>query len=91
MNCAIEIYPKRKIGCIDRNIYGHFIEHLGRCVYGGIYEKDSLLSEENNLRKDVLEAVKKVMFRFSDGQAEILLQTIDGWHREKRPKRFNSP
>lgn len=39
-------------------IYGNFVEHLGRCVYGGIYEKGSPLSDEKRFRKDVMEAVK---------------------------------
>ena len=50
---------ERRIGKIDKNIYGHFIEHLGRCIYGGIYEEESPLSDEDGFRKDVLEAVKK--------------------------------
>jgi hypothetical protein len=35
----IKIDFDRQIGKIDRNIYGNFIEHLGRCIYGGIYEE----------------------------------------------------
>ncbi len=33
----IKVDTERQIGKIDPNIYGHFIEHLGRCIYGGIY------------------------------------------------------
>jgi alpha-N-arabinofuranosidase len=48
----------RRIGPVDRRIFGHFIEHLGRCIYGGIYEEGSPLSDERGFRRDVLEAVR---------------------------------
>ncbi|GCE09794.1 alpha-N-arabinofuranosidase [Dictyobacter aurantiacus] len=54
----IKIDTARRTGTIDRNIYGGFIEHLGRCIYGGIYEEGSSLSDEHGFRKDVMEAVK---------------------------------
>ena len=38
-SARIKIDFDRQIGKIDRNIYGNFIEHLGRCIYGGIYEE----------------------------------------------------
>ncbi|MBN2213792.1 MAG: alpha-N-arabinofuranosidase [Bacteroidales bacterium] len=57
-NARIKIDTDRKIGEVDRNIYSNFVEHLGRCVYGGIYEPGSPLSDRDGFRKDVLEAVK---------------------------------
>jgi alpha-L-arabinofuranosidase len=57
MNC-IKIDPERVAGMIDRNIFGGFTEHLGRCIYGGIYEPGSPLADKDGLRKDVLEALK---------------------------------
>src|SRR5258705_1999013 len=48
----------RRIGTVDRRIFGNFIEHLGRCIYGGIYEEGSPLSDAAGFRKDVLEAVR---------------------------------
>ncbi|MGQ9515376.1 MAG: alpha-N-arabinofuranosidase [Thermoproteota archaeon] len=38
----ITIDPKDEIGEINHNIYGHFIEHLGKCIYGGILKGDKL-------------------------------------------------
>lgn len=49
---AIDI--RRKIDAIDKNIYGGFIEHLGRCIYGGIYEPGSPLSDEKGFRTHIL-------------------------------------
>jgi alpha-N-arabinofuranosidase len=48
----------RRIGTVDRRIFGHFIEHLGRCIYGGIFEEGSPLSDERGFRRDVMEAVR---------------------------------
>ncbi len=48
-------------GTISRYIYGHFSEHLGHCIYGGIYVgKDSPVPNENGIRKDVVEAMKAI-------------------------------
>lgn len=49
-----------KTGKINDNIYGHFIEHLGRCIYGGIYDESSPRSDRRGFRQDVIEAVKKI-------------------------------
>ena len=55
----ISIDRKRSQGTISRYIYGHFAEHLGRCIYGGIFVgKDSPIPNENGMRKDVVEAMK---------------------------------
>ena len=41
-------------------LFGNFAEHLGRMIYGGIYEEGSPLSDPNGFRKDVMEAVKRL-------------------------------
>ncbi len=46
---------------IDKNIYGNFAEHLGRCVYEGLWVgKDSNIPNVNGMRKDVVQALKKM-------------------------------
>ena len=47
---------------INRNIYGHFAEDLGRCIYGGFYvgEGNNKISNKNGIRLDVVEALKKM-------------------------------
>ena len=55
-NARIKVDIERQKGEIDRNIYGNFVEHLGRCIYGGLYEPGSPLSDEKGYRRDVLEA-----------------------------------
>ena len=46
---------------INKNIYGHFAEHLGRCVYGGIWVgEDSPIPNTRGIRNDVIEALKEI-------------------------------
>lgn len=46
---------------IDKNIYGHFSEHLGRCIYGGIYVgEDSDIPNVEGMRLDVIEALRRM-------------------------------
>ena len=42
----IAVDPARPVGDLDRNVFGGFIEHLGRCIYGGIFDEGSPLSAE---------------------------------------------
>ncbi|MBN1997031.1 alpha-N-arabinofuranosidase [candidate division KSB1 bacterium] len=90
-NARIKIDTDRVIGKIDKNIYGNFTEHLGRCIYGGIYDPDSKLSNEMGFRKDVLEAARGLnisLLRWPGGNF------VSGYHwedgigpRELRPER----
>lgn len=45
---------------LDRRIFGSFVEHLGRCVYGGIYEPGHATADENGFRGDVLELTREL-------------------------------
>ncbi|GAH74492.1 unnamed protein product, partial [marine sediment metagenome] len=46
---------------INRNIYGHFAEHLGRCIYEGIWVgEESQISNTRGIRNDVIEALRKI-------------------------------
>ena len=57
----ITVNPDRSIGTINRNLYGHFSEHLGRCIYNGIFVgKDSPIPNVNGMRADVVEALKAI-------------------------------
>ena len=58
MKCSINI--KRKLGRRNEMIYGHFIEHFHRQIYGGVYDPGNPLSDEDGLRKDVLEAMRGI-------------------------------
>ncbi len=46
---------------INKNIYGHFSEHLGRCIYDGFWVSDtSTLAKKDRIRLDIVEALKKI-------------------------------
>ena len=53
------INPNQKISKISKDIYGHFSEHLGRCIYEGMFVgEDSPIPNVNGMRIDVVEALK---------------------------------
>jgi alpha-N-arabinofuranosidase len=60
MSNRISIDLERTIAPIDPNIFGGFAEHLGRCIYGGIYEPDSPHADKDGIRTDVLAALKRL-------------------------------
>jgi len=67
------------IGEVDKRIFGSFIEHLGRAVYGGIYQPGSPFADENGFRKDVLELIKDIdvpVIRYPGGNF------VSGYHWE---------
>src|SRR6478609_7963232 len=47
---------------INKNIYGHFAEHLGRCIYGGFYvgEGNTTIPNQKGVRTDIIDALKKL-------------------------------
>lgn len=59
-HASLTINKEYKIGEIDKRIYGSFIEHLGRAVYGGIYEPGHPTADEMGFRKDVIALVKEL-------------------------------
>ena len=54
----IKIDTDRVIGEVHPHLFGNFAEHLGRCIYGGIFEEGSPLADEEGYRKDVMQAVR---------------------------------
>ena len=56
----IKIDIDRAIGDVDPNLFGNFAEHLGRCIYGGIYDEGSPLSDDHGYRKDVMDATRQL-------------------------------
>ena len=54
----IKIDTDRVIGEVDPLLFGSFAEHLGRMIYGGIYDEGSPLSNADGFRTDVMKAVK---------------------------------
>jgi alpha-N-arabinofuranosidase len=59
-NAKVIIDRNYMIGTIDDRIYGSFLEHIGRCIYGGIYDPGNRLSDEQGFRKDVLALIREL-------------------------------
>lgn len=79
---------------INSDLYGHFIEHLGNCIYGGLWVgKDSNIPNYKGLRLDVLEAIKKLeppVLRWPGGCFADQYNWRDGiGPKEQRQKIFN--
>jgi alpha-N-arabinofuranosidase len=93
IRATLRIDPERQLGTIDPNVYGYFIEHFPKCVYGGIYDEGSSLSDGEGMRKDVLEAARKLrvtQLRWPGGNF------VSGYHwqdgvgpKQDRPARFD--
>jgi alpha-N-arabinofuranosidase len=80
---------------INKNIYGHFSEHLGRCVYDGFWVGgDSAVPNTRGIRKDVVEALKKIqipVLRWPGGCFADEYHWKEGiGPRDKRPKMLNT-
>ena len=57
---TINVDPLQVIDQVSPMIFGGFMEHLGRCVYQGIYDPDSTLADEDGFRKDVMAALNEL-------------------------------
>ena len=81
------------IGKIDPRIYGSFIEHLGRAVYGGIYEPGHPTADKNGFRRDVMEMVRKLdvpVVRYPGGNFVSGFNWEDSiGPRSERPRRLD--
>ena len=60
MKAKITLAGELKIGEIDRRVFGSFIEHLGRAVYGGIYEPGHPMADEDGMRLDVIKMINEL-------------------------------
>ena len=62
MNATVRIDTRRSIGPVDPRLFGGFVEHLGRVVYGGLYDPESRVADEHGWRADVLAALRHLGF-----------------------------
>ena len=92
-SARIKIDVDRTIGEVDPLLFGNFSEHLGRMIYGGIYEEGSPLSDLNGYRKDVMEVVKKLnvsILRWPGGNFASGYNWKDGiGPKDQRPVRLD--
>ncbi|MGD0113495.1 MAG: hypothetical protein ABSD48_16685 [Armatimonadota bacterium] len=87
----IKIDLGHRLGTIEPKLYGMFIEHLGRCIYGGIYDPESPQADDTGVRLDVLEAARGLhvpILRWPGGNFVSGYHWLDGvGPKEQRPTR----
>ncbi|KAI6828809.1 putative alpha-L-arabinofuranosidase [Hortaea werneckii] len=91
---SLSVYPRHKLNKINENIYGGFTEHMGRCIYGGLYDPtnpNKELIDSNGFRKDVIEAMKELnvpVVRYPGGNFCATYHWMDGvGPKEQRPRK----
>lgn len=57
---TVRIDPAFRVGPLNRRLFGSFVEHMGRCVYTGIYEPEHPTADEHGFRGDVAELVREL-------------------------------
>ena len=86
----ISVDSRRAIAPLDRNLFGSFLEHLGRAIYEGIYEPGSNLADANGFRKDVMDEVRQIgvpIIRYPGGNFVSGYHWLDGVGPKKdRPR-----
>lgn len=89
----IAIDPAFEVGAIDRRLFGSFVEHLGRCVYDGIYEPGHAAANPDGFRTDVLDLVGELgvsTIRYPGGNFVSGYRWEDGiGPKDQRPTRLD--
>jgi alpha-L-arabinofuranosidase len=89
---TVRVYvdTRRTLAPLDRNLFGSFLEHLGRAIYEGIYDPGSKLSDSNGLRKDVMDEVRQMgvpIIRYPGGNFVSGYNWLDGvGPKQERPR-----
>lgn len=92
---TIVLHAGKAKDIIDKNIYGHFAEHLGHCIYGGFYvgENNTKIPHKEGVRLDVIDALKKLkvpVLRWPGGCFADTYHWRDGvGAKDKRPSMLN--
>ena len=89
---VVRVYvdSRRTVAPLDRNLFGSFLEHLGRAIYEGIYDPGSKLSDANGMRKDVIDEIRQLgvpIVRYPGGNFVSGYNWLDGvGPKQDRPR-----
>jgi alpha-N-arabinofuranosidase len=93
LHAELKLDRSKVVGATDPRLFGAFVEHLGRCVYGGLYEPGHATATEEGFRGDVLELVRELgptIIRYPGGNFVSGYDWEDGVGPvENRPKRMD--
>jgi alpha-N-arabinofuranosidase len=85
----LHLNPSFTIGAVDPRVFGGFLEHIGRAVYEGVYEPESVHADHDGCRRDVLEAMGRLKYtamRYPGGNFVSGYNWMDGvGPKERRP------
>jgi alpha-L-arabinofuranosidase len=85
--------PAFVVGDLDRRVFGSFVEHMGRCVYTGVYEPDHPGADSDGFRTDVLDLVRELgvtVVRYPGGNFVSSYHWEDGvGPKESRPRKLD--
>ena len=89
-SARVYVDTRRTIAPLDRNLFGSFLEHLGRAIYEGIYEPGSKLSDANGFRQDVTNEIRQLgvpIIRYPGGNFVSGYNWLDGvGPKQNRPR-----
>ncbi|MDO4491730.1 MAG: alpha-N-arabinofuranosidase [Lachnospiraceae bacterium] len=92
MKTTIRISEQNKIGEVDKRVFGSFVEHLGRAVYGGIYETGHASADDQGFRQDVMELIRELqvpIVRYPGGNFVSGYNWEDGiGDKSRRPRKM---
>ena len=60
LTASVVLEPSFTVGPVNRRLFGGFVEHMGRCVYTGLYEPGHPLADEDGFRTDVLDLIREL-------------------------------
>ena len=93
ISAHLTVDPHFVVAPVNRRLFGSFVEHLGRCVYDGIYEPGHPEADDDGFRRDVIELVKELgvsTIRYPGGNFVSGYRWEDGvGPRDQRPRRLD--
>ncbi|MCW2792599.1 MAG: alpha-N-arabinofuranosidase [Nocardioides sp.] len=93
ISANLTIDPAFRVGAVDRRLFGSFAEHMGRCVYTGLYEPEHPTATGDGFRGDVLDLVRELgptIVRYPGGNFVSGYRWEDGVGQlDERPRRLD--
>jgi alpha-N-arabinofuranosidase len=90
---SFAVDPALRVAPVNRRTFGTFVEHMGRCVYTGIYEPGHPAADEDGFRRDVLQLTRELgvtLVRYPGGNFVSNYRWEDGvGPLERRPRRLD--
>jgi len=90
---SITLSPAQSTTAVNPYLFGSFVEHMGRCVYGGVYDPDHSLSDDEGFREDVIALTKELgvtLVRYPGGNFVSGYRWEDGvGDKTSRPTRLD--